>query len=244
MKTFAFQSLVSILFLTLLSPKSLEASAPVYNCFTTVYDSKLKTISAVKPFVHQMTSKYEDLEFIIERLKGNSRTKNHKAKSKVNIYLDGRLYKTYNFKKGYYYKQEVLTLNNVKGKQIKVVISNESVAKLVKFVFKIRTKNKTSSLGDETKHMIPFSKKTIEFDTACKSIVTLNVHYISGAAPIYFTIYTGTHTREDYIISERDKTFKKTFYSGYNHRYKIVFHNKTHHESARIRAFASQRSPR
>ena len=159
------------------------ASIPIATCPVRI-DRKKGKVYSVAPGILKASSKYEDVNVLIKKTGG-------KARTQVNIYVNGRLTKKIKFDNGDYttdYKTRKLT--NVLDKNIKVEIINQSIGNT--FSYDLKLEGVSQNLIPRLIRVVGLlyhKSKTIYTNASCTGKAKIVFHRIVGNAYVEIKVY-------------------------------------------------------
>lgn len=178
MKTIQFIACLSLFFLFTISPSNVIAQ----TC-EKVIKSRTGTVYAGGPARTTFTPNESVVTIEIRKKSG-------RAQTTVNFYIDGQLQlnKTLTFQNGNYTDTQSSTLRNVRGREVRVDIVNQSVAN--KFEYSLKARVQTLWLGSGKGNIYGQDKKTFTLSVACQNDARITIQRTGGKAKAIINVYT------------------------------------------------------
>ncbi|MCI4667535.1 MAG: hypothetical protein MRZ79_05185 [Bacteroidia bacterium] len=164
-----------------------------------------------------------------------------RAETRVNVYANNQLKKTYQFPNGNYSREKVLAVNGVKNKTIRVDIINQSVGN--KFEYRLNCFSAApASLGSVSGLLAGQGKKTQTFDRVCssKKRIKITVTRQGGQAKGIITVKKNGRQIATRVFGKNEKSVPLTYSNAGNARYTVELKNVSVGNTIKYRMSAVQ----
>ena len=203
-----------------------SASSPAPTCPVSM-QSKRGKVYSVAPGLLTVRSKYKEVVVELKKTAGV-------ARAQVNIYVNGSLKQKMKFDAGNFTKTKTRTLTNVKGKNIKVEIINQSVANTFSYSLKLKGKRRSLEAlnGKAVTGMLLYNKtKTIFANASCSGRTKIIFKRTNGYAKVVMNVYESRNNGRTYnsspirVMQVNGNEAEKVFTVNSGSKLKIVVKN-------------------
>ncbi|MEL6671725.1 MAG: hypothetical protein AAFR61_06020 [Bacteroidota bacterium] len=204
------------LFLLIAFMSTVSTAFAGINC-TKTYTNRTGTVYAGGPAKTTIRPTGNSITVKVKKTDG-------RAQTIVNIYVNNQRKSFIEFNNGNYTTEyRSRTVNNVKGKSVRVEIVNQSVGN--KFSYRLNITGVTDALGSANGNLAGQGQKTVIYDKPCKNKIRINVTRTGGSARANVYIYKNGRKIYDEVMDRNDRPIVKEYSGARNATYKVVIKN-------------------
>ena len=196
-----------------------------------ILESKTGTVYKNTSYTLNLKPDTEEITVAIKKTDG-------KAKAIIYIYVDGIQKEIIEFEKGKTFLSKSKSLKEIRHKNIKVEIVNQSAQD--KFGYALTIKGITTSLGKQEVKLLPLMKKTLYTDKACNEKINIKLIRKTGKAKTTVYIYRGNTKVWNGIWMAGQHSIHKSFSESANKKYKVEVKNISSKEQISFSMTATQ----
>ncbi len=200
-------------------PNSSHASSNMDDVFSgciKVLKSRTGTVYAGGPAKTTIVPNSNNITVTINKRGG-------KAQTIVNIYVNNQKRTDIVFNNGNYTAARSRTLNNVRGKTVRIDIVNQSMAN--KFEYTLRVTGQTTALGSANANLAGQGQKTTRLSQSCGNQATITITRTGGSARANVYVKLGNQTIQSKVFDKNQNRMTLTVNNAQGRTYSVMVKN-------------------